>query len=86
MSVLDKVSVIVLFVSSLLSVACTFWPQPATTSIHTSMVVVPAGWFLMGQDEGPRSNQPQREVYLDAFAIDRMEVTNAAFARVVVET
>ncbi len=44
------------------------------------MVVVPAGWFWMGQDEGPRKNRPQRQVYLDAFSIDRTEVTNAAFA------
>lgn len=50
------------------------------------MVVVPAGPFLMGQDEGPRSNRPQREVYLDAFSIDRTEVTNAAFADFVRET
>ncbi len=86
MSVLDKASVIVLFVSSLLFVACTFEPPPTTTPVHNSMVVVPAGWFLMGQDEGPRSNQPQREVYLDAFAIDRTEVTTGAFAKFVVET
>jgi len=50
------------------------------------MVVVPVGYFLMGQDEGPRSNRPQRPVYLDAFAIDRTEVTNAAFARFARET
>jgi formylglycine-generating enzyme required for sulfatase activity len=50
------------------------------------MVVVPAGWFLMGQDEGPRSNRPQRSVYLDAFAIDRTEVTNSAFAEFIRET
>jgi formylglycine-generating enzyme required for sulfatase activity len=50
------------------------------------MVVVPAGWFLMGQNEGPRSNQPQREVYLDAFAIDKTEVTKGAFAEFVQES
>lgn len=44
------------------------------------MVIVPAGWFVMGQDDQRRSNRPQREVYLDAFAIDRTEVTVAAFA------
>lgn len=70
----------------LLLAACTARPQPAATSPVESMVVVPAGWFLMGQDEGPRSNRPQRSVYLDAFAIDRTEVTNAAFAEFVRET
>jgi formylglycine-generating enzyme required for sulfatase activity len=44
------------------------------------MVEVPAGWFLMGQDDGPRSSRPQRPIFLDAYAIDRTEVTNAAFA------
>jgi formylglycine-generating enzyme required for sulfatase activity len=43
------------------------------------MILIPAGWFLMGQDDGPSYSQPQRRVYLDAFAIDRTEVTNAAF-------
>jgi len=48
--------------------------------------MVPAGWFSMGQDEGHQSNQPQHQVYLDAFAIDRTEVTKAAFARFVSDT
>ena len=46
----------------------------------------PAGWFLMGQDDGPRSARPQRRVYLDAFWIDRTEVTNIAFDEFVAET
>ncbi len=50
------------------------------------MIEIPAGWFLMGQDDGPRANQPQREVFLDAYAIDRTEVTNAAFAEFLEET
>jgi formylglycine-generating enzyme required for sulfatase activity len=44
------------------------------------MVVVPAGRFLMGEDDGPSSSQPQRQIILDGFAIDRTEVTNAAVA------
>lgn len=63
--------------------ACTTHPQSIPLE---SMVTVPAGWFLMGQDEGPRSNRPQHKVYLDAFAIDRTEVTNKAFAEFVVGT
>lgn len=50
------------------------------------MAVIPAGWFLMGQNDGPESSRPQRSVYLDAFAIDKTEVTKAAFSRFVVET
>jgi formylglycine-generating enzyme required for sulfatase activity len=37
----------------------------------------------MGQNEGPRSNQPQRAVYLDTFAIDKTEVTKEAFGQFV---
>ncbi len=65
--------------------ACTLQPHPAPIPNYEA-VVVPAGWFLMGQDDDRRSNRPQREVYLDAFAIDRTEVTNAAFARFIEDT
>lgn len=40
----------------------------------------------MGQNDDRRSNQPQRQVYLDAYAIDRTEVTNAAFSKFVTQT
>lgn len=66
--------------------ACAPILVPATPSPPESMVVVPAGWFLMGQDDGRRSNRPQRQVYLDTFAIDRTEVTVAAYALFVQET
>jgi formylglycine-generating enzyme required for sulfatase activity len=51
------------------------------------MVYVPAGEFLMG---GPDSNpdaldedQPEHTVYLDAFWIDKTEVTNAQYRKCV---
>jgi formylglycine-generating enzyme required for sulfatase activity len=47
-----------------------------------AMVTVPAGWFLMGSS-GPADQddeRPQRKVYLDAFAIDAVEVTNERYA------
>ncbi|WP_447972375.1 formylglycine-generating enzyme family protein [Nitrospira sp. Kam-Ns4a] len=55
------------------------------------MVPVPAGWFLMGSDPrqdpdaGPQE-QPQHWVYLDAFEIDRFEVTNVHYLRFVLAT
>lgn len=64
--------------------ACT--PQPVDPAAPDDMVLVPAGWFLMGQDDGPRSSRPQRRVYLDAFRIDRTEVTVADFDVFVRET
>jgi formylglycine-generating enzyme required for sulfatase activity len=43
------------------------------------MVLVPAGKFIMGLNGGSPDERPQREVELDAFYIDRCEVTNEAF-------
>jgi formylglycine-generating enzyme required for sulfatase activity len=45
------------------------------------MVVVPAGPFLMGNPEskGRADEWPQRQVYLDTFAIDQVEVTNERY-------
>ncbi|NIO69598.1 MAG: SUMF1/EgtB/PvdO family nonheme iron enzyme, partial [Anaerolineae bacterium] len=43
------------------------------------MVYVPAGEFIMGSDEGDSDEQPVHTVYLDAFYIDKTEVTNAQY-------
>ncbi len=49
------------------------------------MVHVPAGEFLMGSSNSDRDasgdEKPQHKVYLDAFWIDKTEVTNVMFAR-----
>jgi formylglycine-generating enzyme required for sulfatase activity len=45
-----------------------------------NMVLVPAGWFWMGDSAGPPASRPGHWVYLDRFAIDRTEVTDQAFA------
>lgn len=44
-----------------------------------TMGFVPAGWFLMGEDDGRTSNQPQHRVYLEAYCMDKLEVTRQAF-------
>ncbi len=55
------------------------------------MVLVPAGSFLMGSDPrkdraaGPQE-QPQHQVYLDTFKIDRFEVSNVEYLRFVLGT
>ena len=45
------------------------------------MVTIPAGEFLMGNSEGKGRDdeRPQRSVYLDAFLIDQVEVTNERY-------
>jgi formylglycine-generating enzyme len=52
------------------------------SSIETSrnldsapMVLIPAGPFTMGSDDGPHNEQPAHTVTLDAYSIDRYEVT-----------
>jgi formylglycine-generating enzyme required for sulfatase activity len=54
------------------------------------MVYVPADEFLMGSSpadtEANDNEKPQHRVYLDAFWIDRTEVTNARFDSFVTET
>jgi formylglycine-generating enzyme required for sulfatase activity len=46
------------------------------------MVYVPAGEFVMGSDRS-KTEQPVHTVYLDAFWIDRTEVTNAGYRKCV---
>jgi len=52
----------------------------AAKSPQSDMILVPEGWFTMGNNDNIRSHGPQRQVYLDAYWIDRTEVTNADFA------
>ncbi|MDX9972420.1 MAG: SUMF1/EgtB/PvdO family nonheme iron enzyme [FCB group bacterium] len=50
-------------------------------NVPPGMVLVPAGEFIMGFDEGAPDEQPQRKVMLEDFYIDKYEVTNAEFKR-----
>ena len=47
------------------------------------MVLIPAGEFVMGKDGAPPElgESPAHRVYLDAFYIDKYEVTNAQYQR-----
>lgn len=62
---------------------------PASKELDSvPMVTIPAGEFLMGNPEGKgRADEwPQRSVYLDAFAIDQVEVTNERYLAFVATT
>ncbi len=55
------------------------------------MILVPAGEFLMGSDKKTdrlayRGEIPQRRVYLDAFQIDKYEVTNLQYLKFILAT
>jgi formylglycine-generating enzyme required for sulfatase activity len=67
-------------------------PEPtATTPVETRtrstdgmvMVYVPGGTFQMGSMDGDSDEQPVHAVTLDAFWIDRTEVTNAQYRQCV---
>lgn len=53
---------------------------PHSAQAQQAMRPVPAGTYMLGRDDGPRVEQPAHSVELQAFRIDRTEVTNAAFA------
>ncbi len=77
-------------------------PKPGVTKDGGKMVFVPSGEFLMGTSaeeierllqEWPHTQRevltrehPQHRVYLDAFFLDKYEVTNARFQQFVKET
>jgi len=43
------------------------------------MVTIPAGTFLMGDDNGEDNEKPAHEVYIDAFELGRHEITHQQY-------
>ncbi len=66
-------------------------PDLATGSIIVSdkdgmvMLFVPAGDFVMGMSQGASNERPEHVVYLDAYWIDKTEVTNEMYTQCVDE-
>ena len=61
-------------------------PPPSSTETIVAgapMVFVPAGDFTMGSNDGDNGEKPQHTVYLDAFWMDKYEVTNAQYKKCV---
>lgn len=56
---------------------------PREAPVLEEMVSIPAGPFIRGTDHGGFDEQPQRTLVLDAFAIDRYEVTNFQYQQFV---
>jgi formylglycine-generating enzyme required for sulfatase activity len=54
--------------------------------IEEVMVTIPAGFFTRGTIAGGFDEQPVKQVYLDAYAIDKYEVTNHQYAAFVAAT
>lgn len=47
--------------------------------ISPELVLIPAGSFLMGSDQGQENEQPVHRVWIDAFAIGKFPVTNQEY-------
>ena len=56
-------------------------PAATESPIDEEMIVIPAGTFLRGTDAGGLDEGPPREIFLDAFQIDRYEVTNSQYGQ-----
>jgi formylglycine-generating enzyme required for sulfatase activity len=54
--------------------------------LDRTMVLVPAGEFILGSDTGRTDERPSRQIVLDAYQIDRFEVTNVQFWRYIQAT
>src|SRR5213593_4269954 len=86
------------FAPLMLCLVCAAAPVAANTTPPENMVQIPAGKFWMGRaytlyvdsaDLVPRDkldDRPANNVYLDAFSIDKYEVTNADYAKYVQAT
>ena len=51
-------------------------PKDGMTQIY-----IPAGEFVMGNGNDLRTDNPQHRIYLDAYWMDEMEITNAMYAK-----
>jgi len=54
-------------------------PQQVPTNTGRTMVLVPAGEFRMGDDQGDTDEKPAHNVQVSAFHIDTHEVTQKAY-------
>jgi len=65
----------------LVSLLMTFWISIYISVEHDDMVYIPAGKFIMGSDfkDANEDQKPAHAVYLDAYYIDRFEVTNQQY-------
>jgi len=54
-------------------------PRVVATKLGIEMVLIPAGEFVMGDDDGEDDERPAHKVKVAAFYIDRFEVTQKAY-------
>lgn len=61
-------------------------PSSSEEPVKEEMVFIAAGPFVRGTKMGGYDEQPERSIFLDAFSIDRFEVTNHQYGTFVTVT
>ncbi len=51
-------------------------------TLANSQVLIPAGEFKMGTEKGTEAEQPVHTIWIDAFFLDRFEVTNRDYEKI----
>jgi len=52
---------------------------PDILPVSPTLIAIPAGWFLMGSDAGQDVERPVHRVWVDAFAMAMIQVTNEEY-------
>ena len=83
--IFKKLSCFILIITYLFIVGCSVKVDPPPPVAPEAMVLIPAGEFQMGDvaSEGSPNEQPVHTVSIDAFYIDKYEVTNAQYKQFV---
>ena len=83
--IFKKLSCFILIITYLFIVGCSVKVDPLPPVAPEGMVLIPAGEFQMGDvaSEGSPNEQPVHTVSIDAFYIDKYEVTNAQYKQFV---
>jgi acetoin utilization deacetylase AcuC-like enzyme/formylglycine-generating enzyme required for sulfatase activity len=58
-------------------------PTVIKTKEGVEMVLIPAGWFEMGSRQGKTNESPVHKVWVNAFLMDRYEVTQEQYGKLV---
>jgi formylglycine-generating enzyme required for sulfatase activity len=74
---------ILYFIASIGFIGCS---KEQENQVPSDIVLIPAGEFQMGSDSGDADERPVHTVFLDAFYIDKFEVTNAQYQKFVEAT
>lgn len=61
------------------SPTATSYPSTIRDSKNVEMVLIPAGNFVMGSSTGEVDEKPEHTVYMDAYYIDKYEVSNEQY-------